>query len=65
MYKIHSVFSFLSVPKKRKQELVCEAALGMIYGPFFEEIVKNEIILLSLLIFLKTYFSILIILKVI
>ena len=33
--KIHSVFSFLSFPKKRKQEIVCEAALGTIYGPFF------------------------------
>ena len=61
--KIHSVFSFLSFPEKRKQEIVCEAALGTIYAPFFEEIVRMKLGFLSLVIFQKTYFSILMILK--
>ena len=40
---IHSVFSFLSFPKKRKQECFCEVAPGTIYGRFFEEIVQMKL----------------------
>ena len=36
--KIHSIFSFLSFPEKRKQEIVCEAALGTIYPPFLRKL---------------------------
>ena len=41
--KIHSIFSFLSFPEKRKQEIVCETAQGTIYGRFFEEIVRMKL----------------------